>query len=92
MKPAIITVHERELDNVPEQQRHQIRPLQRAYAEEWTKVLCQLHPEVPGAAARAAVHATIGLHNSTPGSASEHDGAALAALLDAMAARALPGC
>ncbi|MEV1206459.1 TetR/AcrR family transcriptional regulator, partial [Microbispora rosea] len=36
--PALIRVHERELDNVPEQARRAIRRLQRLYAEEWVTV------------------------------------------------------
>jgi AcrR family transcriptional regulator len=90
-EPALITVHERELDNVPKQQRHEVRRLQRAYAEEWITVLRQLHPEISGAGARAAIHAMFGLLNSTPRSASELDRAAMAALLHAMATRALAG-
>jgi AcrR family transcriptional regulator len=90
-EPALITVHERELDNVPIQQRHEIRRLQRAYAQEWINVLGQLRPEISGAGARAAIHATFGLLNSTPHSASELDRATMAALLHAMATRALAG-
>ena len=90
--PALITVHERELDNVPEPQRHQIRRLQRAYVEQWVGVLRRLHAGGIGEAhARAAVHAAFGLLNSTPHSAGELDRQAMAGLLHAMAAAALSG-
>ncbi|REE94884.1 TetR/AcrR family transcriptional regulator [Thermomonospora umbrina] len=85
---ALITVHERELDNVPEPQRHEIRRAQRAYVEEWVGVLRRLHT-VPEERARAAVHAVFGLLNSTPHSAGALDRAAMAGLLHAMAAAAL---
>jgi len=87
--PALITVHERELDNVPEPQRHRIRRLQRAYVEEWVAVLRRLHPRQPDERIRAAVHACFGLLNSTPRSATELDRPAMAALLHTMARAAL---
>ncbi|GLW66191.1 TetR family transcriptional regulator [Actinomadura rubrobrunea] len=89
--PALITVHERELDNVPEPQRHEIRRLQRAYVEEWVGVLRRLRPEDPPTEdrARAAVHACFGLLNSTPYSAAALDRAAMGDLLYAMASAAL---
>ncbi|WP_067823992.1 SACE_7040 family transcriptional regulator [Actinomadura kijaniata] len=87
--PALITVHERELDNVPEPQRHRIRRLQRAYVEEWVGVLRRLHPDRPEARLRAAVHACFGLLNSTPHSAAALDPDAMADLLHTMARAAL---
>ncbi|HEY3684613.1 MAG TPA: TetR/AcrR family transcriptional regulator [Streptosporangiaceae bacterium] len=86
--PALITVHTRELANVPEPDRHEIRRLQREYAEEWVTVLAALRPGPPPRL-RAAVHAAFGLINSTPYSAGELDRGALAALLTAMARAAL---
>jgi AcrR family transcriptional regulator len=82
-EPALITVHERELGNVPEPQRHQIRRLQRAYTEEWVQVIAEY--------ARAATHAVFGLLNSTPRSAAELGRPAMASLLHALAHRALAG-
>jgi AcrR family transcriptional regulator len=64
--PALITVHARELDNVPEPQRRTIRRLQRSYVEEWVNVLRRLHPGLSEEAARTAAHAAFGLLNSTP--------------------------
>jgi AcrR family transcriptional regulator len=90
-EPHLITVHERELGNVPERQRHEIRRLQRAYTEEWVAVLRQLHPGVSADRARAAMHAVFGLLNSTPHSASQLGRPAMADLLHQLAARALAG-
>ena len=87
--PALITVHERELDNVPEPQRHRIRRLQRAYVEEWVAVLRRLNPGLPDERTRAAVHACFGLLNSTPRSAAGLDRDAMGDLLRTMARSAL---
>lgn len=65
-QPALIVVHGRELANVPEPARRQIRRLQRLYVEEWVGVLSELMPAAPPARLRAAAHAAIGLLNSTP--------------------------
>lgn len=65
-QPALIVVHSRELANVPEPARRQIRRLQRLYVEEWVGVLAELRPGVPTARLRTAAHAAIGLLNSTP--------------------------
>lgn len=89
--PALITVHERELDNVPEPQHREIRRLQRAYAEEWVQILRRVNPGSPKDRARAATHAVFGLLNSTPRSAGELDRDAMALLLYSMADGALAG-
>jgi AcrR family transcriptional regulator len=93
-QPALIVVHGRELANVPEPARRQIRRLQRLYVEEWVGVLAELSPGVRPARLRAAAHAAIGLLNSTPHSAGVHGGSeigkdAMAGLLVAMARSAL---
>ncbi|WP_438672086.1 SACE_7040 family transcriptional regulator [Spongiactinospora gelatinilytica] len=87
--PALITVHDRELDNVPEPARRAIRRLQRLYVEEWVTVLSELHPSCPQARLRAATHAVLGLLNSTPHSAGELPADAMTALLRTMARAAL---
>jgi AcrR family transcriptional regulator len=89
--PALITVHVRELGNVPQPQRREIRRLQRAYAEEWVKVLRLIHPEAPDDRARSATHAVFGLLNSTPHSTGDLSRDAMAGLLHAMASDALTG-
>ncbi|GIH72116.1 SACE_7040 family transcriptional regulator [Sphaerimonospora thailandensis] len=88
-EPALIRVHERELDNVPEHARRAIRRLQRLYVEEWVTVLTELHPSCPPARLRAATHAVFGLLNSTPRSAGELPPEAMAELLHQMARGAL---
>jgi AcrR family transcriptional regulator len=87
--PALITVHDRELDNVPEPARRRIRRLQRLYVEEWVTVLSELHPACPPPRLRAATHAVFGLLNSTPHSAGELDRPTMAGLLHRMARAAL---
>lgn len=84
-QPALITVHDRELGNVPEPDRRRIRRLQRLYVEEWVTVLTELFPRADQPALRAAVHAAFGLLNSTPHSAGELADAQMAQLLYAMA-------
>jgi AcrR family transcriptional regulator len=93
-QPALIMVHGRELGNVPDPARRQVRRLQRLYVEEWVGVLSELMPGVAQARLRAAAHAAIGLLNSTPYSVGrsdgdEPDGAAMADLLVSMARAAL---
>ncbi|WP_049571557.1 SACE_7040 family transcriptional regulator [Nonomuraea sp. SBT364] len=88
-QPALITVHDRELGNVPERERRRIRRLQRLYVEEWVTVLSELHPACPPVRLRAATHAVFGLLNSTPHSAGELPGEAMRPLLHAMAGCAL---
>jgi hypothetical protein len=58
-------VQSRELANVPEPARRQIRRLQRLYVEERVTVLSELVPSAPQARLRTAVHAMFGLLNST---------------------------
>ncbi|MFC6882102.1 TetR/AcrR family transcriptional regulator [Actinomadura yumaensis] len=89
--PALITVHERELDNVPQPQRHRVRRIQRAYVEEWVGVLRRLSPGRSDDHLRAAVHACFGLLNSTPHSAAGLGAGPMAELLRSMARAALDG-
>jgi AcrR family transcriptional regulator len=88
-QPDLITVHNRELANVPEPARRQIRRLQRLYVEEWVTVLSELSPHTAQSSLRTAVHATFGLLNSTPHSAAELPPEAMADLLCAMGRAAL---
>jgi len=88
-QPDLITVQSRELANVPEPARRQIRRLQRLYVEEWVTVLSEMSPRADQPTLRAAVHATFGLLNSTPHSASELPPEAAAGLLYTMARAAL---
>ncbi|WP_338676915.1 TetR/AcrR family transcriptional regulator [Streptomyces sp. SCSIO 30461] len=62
----LITLHDRELDRLRDSDRKLVRQLQRQYVELWVDVVRRLHPELPEAQARTAVHAVFGLLNSTP--------------------------
>jgi AcrR family transcriptional regulator len=88
--PDLITVHDRDLGNLGEQDRHEVRRLQRAYVEIWVGVLQQVRAQ-PAAEARAAAHATFGMLNSTPHirAGDSTDTAAVAELLHRMAFAAL---
>ena len=65
-EPDLITVHDRELGNLTDQDRRRVRSLQRGYVEEWVSVLVELRPRDSDATLRASVHAVFGLLNSTP--------------------------
>ncbi|HEY8372798.1 MAG TPA: TetR/AcrR family transcriptional regulator [Pseudonocardiaceae bacterium] len=86
--PSLITVHERNLANLAEEDQRRVRALQRAYVEVWVQVICQVVPDTEEPAARAAAHAVFGLLNSTPHSA-HLDRTAMAELLHRMAMAAL---
>ncbi|PSK96424.1 TetR family transcriptional regulator [Murinocardiopsis flavida] len=88
-EPALITVHDRELGNVREPDRREVRRLQRAYAEQWVGVLARLRPGLPPDVVRAAVHSAFGLLNSTPHSAGSLPAADMGALLFRMGRAAL---
>ncbi|MFC5909542.1 TetR/AcrR family transcriptional regulator [Streptacidiphilus monticola] len=91
---ALITLHDRELLNLPDADRHRVRSLQRQYVELWVGVARDVYPGL-GEDARPAVHAVFGLLNSTPHSAAagpKPDGRdAMAALLHRLALGALAG-
>jgi AcrR family transcriptional regulator len=78
---ALITLHDRELDRLPEEERKRVRRLQRQYVELWVNVVSRVYPALPEQQARASVHAVFGLLNSTPhlarpGSLPDRDGTA----------------
>jgi AcrR family transcriptional regulator len=66
----LITLHDRELLHLKEEDRRQVRRLQREYVELWVATVQAAFPAFAapggGPAARAAVHAVFGLLNSTP--------------------------
>jgi AcrR family transcriptional regulator len=86
--PALITVQDRDLSALSEQDARQVRRLQRRYVEEWVTVLARVHPGASTAACRARAHAVFGLINSTPHSAGRLARPAMAALLADMAVAA----
>jgi AcrR family transcriptional regulator len=63
---AVITVHFRDLPRAAPADHHRVRRLQREYAEIWVEALTVGAPDLPADAARTAVHAVLGLINSTP--------------------------
>ena len=86
-KPLII-VQDRDWASLPVEAQERVRVLQRAYVELWVTQLLERRPSTKPARARAAVHATFGLLNSTPRS-SHLPEAQMAELLRVMALGAL---
>ncbi|AHI01133.1 TetR/AcrR family transcriptional regulator [Kutzneria viridogrisea] len=86
--PALITVQERDLGNLADSDRQQVRALQRQYVEVWVSAISQVVPAAGEPAARAASHAVFGLINSTPHSA-HLDRGQMAELLHRMALAAV---
>jgi AcrR family transcriptional regulator len=66
---ALIVVQDRDWAALPVEAREKVRETQRRYVEVWVKVIRNLDPELRPRTARAMVHATFGLLNSTPHSA-----------------------
>ena len=83
--PALITVHDRDLGSLADEDAAQVRRLQRRYVEVWVDVLARLLPGADAALCRARAHAVFGLVNSTPHSAGRLPRRRTAALLAAMA-------
>jgi AcrR family transcriptional regulator len=90
-EPELITVQDRDLANLPAEDRRRVRALQRAYVEIWVDALVRLHPNLAAEAARVAAHGVFGLLNSTPHSvpAAGDDRQRAAELLRGMALAAL---
>ena len=85
---ALIIVQDRDWSALPQEAREKVRETQRRYVEMWVKQLRAIHPDLGPKPARASVHATFGLLNSTPHSALlEPD--EMRALLAGMATKAL---
>lgn len=87
--PDVIRVQDRDLDQLADADRHRVRALQRSYVELWVDVLRRLYPAVDAALLRIRAHATFGLINSTPHSASGSPRALVRSLLEEMALTAL---
>ena len=62
---ALIVVYISEERNLPEGERRRVRRFQRAYVEAWAGLLRPLRPDLSDDERRTAVHAAIGLLNST---------------------------
>jgi AcrR family transcriptional regulator len=83
--PALITVQDRDLGLLADDDAARVRRLQRRYVEVWVDVLARLRPEEGTAGSRARAHAVFGLVNSTPHSAGRLPRPEMAALLATMA-------
>ncbi|GAA3769826.1 TetR/AcrR family transcriptional regulator [Microbacterium kribbense] len=62
----VIRVQDRDLASLADDDRHQVRRLQREYVELWVGVLRTIHPARADAELRVRAHAVFGLINSTP--------------------------
>lgn len=88
--PDIIRIQDRELSQLPVDQSHRVRLLQRRYVQAWDAVLAELRPDLGDAERQTRLLASFGLLNSTPHSARPSGGSA-GPVLAAMAQRALVG-
>lgn len=89
---ALITLHDRELDRLKEEDRKKVRKLQRQYVELWVDAVRALYAELTELEARVCVHTVFGLLNSTPhlsGPSTMPDRETTAALLHRLARGAL---
>ena len=66
---SLIVVQDRDWSALPLEARERVRETQRKYVDVWVKQLRLLDPDRSLKEARASVHATFGLLNSTPHSA-----------------------
>jgi AcrR family transcriptional regulator len=66
---ALIVVQDRDWAALPREAREKVRETQRKYVEVWVRQLRRIRPDLAPKPARASVHATFGLLNSTPHSA-----------------------
>ncbi|WP_125611048.1 TetR/AcrR family transcriptional regulator [Specibacter cremeus] len=71
-KPDVIRVQDRDLDNLSDADRRQVRSLQRGYVELWVELLGRLLPDQEATVLRVKAHAVFGLINSTPHSVQMH--------------------
>ncbi|MFF0489776.1 TetR/AcrR family transcriptional regulator [Nocardia sp. NPDC004068] len=88
-EPELIRIQDRDLENLPDSARRQVRRTQRRYVEVWVAVLRELRPDLPEASARVQAHAVFGLLNSTPHSAPAAQANRARPILRAMALAAL---
>ena len=86
--PALITVQDRDLVALSDDDARRVRRLQRAYVEQWVAVLAALDPGASTASCRARAHALFGLINSTPHSGGRLSRTSMVGLLTAMATAA----
>jgi AcrR family transcriptional regulator len=88
---ALISVHFRDLLQASPDDQRRVRGFQRQYVEIWVDALLVRNPELSVPVARAAIHAGLGLINSTPFSPRTRR-ADMVPLLRAMAAAGIAAC
>ncbi len=84
-RPELIRVQDRDFASMSKTDQHSVRRLQRQYVELWVEQLLGAHPGSDEEKARACVHATFGLLNSTPYSADHLARSAAESLLGRLA-------
>jgi AcrR family transcriptional regulator len=57
----LVSVYVSENNNLPDDDRHQLRRTQRMHVEEWVRLLTTVRPDLPVAEARVLVHAALNL-------------------------------
>lgn len=83
--PDLIRVQDRDFLSMSATDRHDVRRLQRQYVELWVQQVLAAHPGFDEDSARACIHATFGLLNSTPYSADQLPRTAAQELLNRLA-------
>jgi AcrR family transcriptional regulator len=68
-RPDLIRVQDRDFASMSKSDQHKVRRLQRQYVELWVRQVLAANPGYDEESARACIHATFGLLNSTPFSA-----------------------
>ena len=84
-RPDLIRVQDRDFLSMAKPDQHTVRRLQRHYVELWVQQVLAAHPGFDEEQARAAIHATFGLLNSTPYSADHLSRTAAEQLLNRLA-------
>jgi AcrR family transcriptional regulator len=88
-RPDLIRVQDRDFASMSKSDQHRVRRLQRQYVELWVQQVAAAHPGTDEDLARASIHATFGLLNSTPYSADQLARPTAEALLTRLALAAL---
>lgn len=87
----VIRIQERELANLPAENNHRVRALQRQYMKGWSTIVSRLRPELAGPDLEVKMHAVFGILNSTPYTARLDGIADIRAVLTETATLALLG-
>jgi AcrR family transcriptional regulator len=85
----LIRIQDHDFANLAPEDARAVSRLQRAYLDEWVRVLRKIDPTLSESVARTKIQAVFGLLNSTPHSASHRDTETTRTILEAMALEAL---